>query len=93
MNEVISIFFVDHLSFIRSGYKKQNDGANISLKNQKDLEQLLASDPRWDLVVEKHPDAWNSETVRFTVTMVLPTDKGDKSITDSIDVKFPTPSK
>jgi len=25
--------------------------------------------------------------------MVLPTDKGDKSITDSIDVKFPTPSK
>ena len=93
LNEVISIFFVDHLSFIQSGYKKQNDGANISLKNQKDLEQLLASDPRWDLVLEKHPDAWNGETVRFTVTMVLPTDKGDKSVTNSIDVRFPMQSQ
>ncbi len=92
LNEITAISFIDQLSHIRSGYQLGSNVAIIDLKNEANLKRLLASSPFWHLLIERVPEAWNGETVRFTVTMVLPTDKGDKSITDSIDVKFPTPS-
>ena len=93
LNEVTAISFIDQLSHIQSGYQLGSNVAVIDLKNEANLKRLLASSPFWHLLIERVPKAWKGETIRFTVTMVLPTDKGDKSVTNSIDVKFPTPSK
>ena len=93
LNEVAFISFSDYLGFIQSGYKNDNYRAQINLGNQENLKRLLASKPLWRLQLNTIPEAWNGETVRFTVTMVLPTDKGDKSVTNSIDVKFPIQSQ
>ena len=93
LNEVTAISFIDQLSHIQSGYQLGSNVAIIDLKNEANLKRLLASSPFWHLLIERVPKAWNAQTVRFTVTMVLPTDKGDKSVTNSIDVKFPIQSQ
>ena len=93
LNEVAFISFSDYLGFIQSDYKNDNYRAQINLGNQENLKRLLASKPLWRLQLNTIPEAWNAETVRFTVTMALPTDKGDKSVTNSIDMKFPIQSQ
>lgn len=93
LNDVLYLSFFDYLQYIQNGYKSGENGGRIRLKDPVDLKRLLASAPKWWLIIDKVPEAWNGETVRFTVTMVLPTDKGDKSVTNSIDVKFPIQSQ
>lgn len=93
LNEVMYIRYLDHLSFVKGGYKGRSSAAIVSLKAPDLYKRLLASNPEWYLMMEKHPEAWNGETVRFTITMVVTLTKGKKTVSNSVDVKFPEAGK
>ncbi len=89
LNDLMVLFFWDNLGYIKGGYVEDFvSSAFLKLDDPRELQRLLASEPEWHLLLKTPPEAWNDQTVTFTLSITMPL---GTEVTRQIKIKFPVP--